>query len=111
MLNLRETHFHCAIEESAVPVIVKFHAGWCADCRRIEDSFDAFPEKYPGALFAAVDVEANPALAEQFDVKGIPSILVFRNGRLTDRLNSRDARTVRQVEEFVAKQLIPSQAV
>jgi thioredoxin-like negative regulator of GroEL len=105
MMNLSQNGFQCAVEESAYPVIVKFHAGWCPDCRRIEPAYAEFPDKYRNALFAAVDIEANPDLAQRFDVKGIPTFLVFREGRLADRLLSRDAKTSQQVEVFVAQQV------
>lgn len=86
-------------------LIVKFTADWCPDCRRIEAAYAEFPVKFEGLQFAEVDTVASKDLAERFDVRGIPSLLVFRGGELADRLYSRDAKTVKQVEEFVARQL------
>ncbi len=84
-------------------LIVKFAADWCPDCRRIEKAYASFPERFDVA-FAEVDTIQNVDLAERFDVKGIPTLLVFRDGEMVDRLYSRDAKTVQQVEEFVARQ-------
>lgn len=90
-------------------LIVKFTADWCPDCRRIESAYTEFPGKFAGLQFAEVDTVASKDLAERFDVRGIPSLLVFRSGELVDRLYSRDAKTVKQVEDFVARQLSVSQ--
>lgn len=101
MRQLTSQTFDTALQENP-ELIVKFAADWCPDCRRIEGAYATFPEKFPAVQFAEVDTVASPDLAERFDVRGIPSFLVFRNGQLVDRLYSRDAKTVKQVEDFVA---------
>ncbi|MEW8978388.1 MAG: thioredoxin family protein [Symbiobacterium sp.] len=104
MQRLTAATFDAALREFD-HLVVNFSADWCPDCRRIKDAYAAFPERFPQLHFAVVDTDASPDLAERFDVRGIPTLLVFRKGDLVDRLYSRDAKTVRQVEEFVAKQV------
>ncbi len=104
MRRLTAESFDAAVREHP-HLIVNFTADWCPDCRRIKDAYAAFPERFPEMAFAVVDTEESPGLAERFDVRGIPSLLVFRGGELTDRLYSRDAKTVQQVEDFVTKHL------
>jgi len=104
MRTLTGESFEAALKESP-NLIVNFTADWCPDCRRIKGAYAGFPERFPEVGFAVVDTEASQDLAERFDVRGIPSLLVFRNGDLVDRLYSRDAKTVKQVEDFVTKQL------
>lgn len=55
--------------------------------------------------FLRTGVDEN--LTRRFDVRGIPTLLVFRDGELVDRLYSRDAKTMRQVIDFVARQVSP----
>lgn len=105
MRRLTKDNFEGALQESGETLIVKFYANWCPDCRRIEGAYEEFPTRFSSLSFAEVFTEESPELAERFDVKGIPTFLVFRNGDLVDRLYSRDAKTVKQVEEFVAKQV------
>ncbi len=104
MRRLTAESFDAAVREHP-HLIVNFTADWCPDCRRIKDAYAAFPERFPEIAFAVVDTEESPDLAERFDVRGIPSLLVFRGGELTDRLYSRDAKTVQQVEAFVTRQV------
>lgn len=105
MRRLNEADFDQALKDAQGTLVVKFYANWCPDCRRIEGAYEQFPERYTSLEFAEVFTEESPALAERFDVKGIPTFLVFRNGDLVDRLYSRDAKTVKQVEDFVVKQV------
>lgn len=106
MRLLTSQTFDSALSENP-NLIIKFAADWCPDCRRIEKAYESFGEQFPGFAFAEVDTVQSRDLAERFDVKGIPTLLVFQNGQMVDRLYSRDAKTVKQVEEFVARQLIP----
>lgn len=104
MKTLNDSSFDQALKEIDRTLIVKFSADWCPDCRRIDPAYINFPTKFPALEFAEIDTEESIAVSQRFDVRGIPSLLVFRNGELVDRLYSRDAKTVRQVEEFVARQ-------
>lgn len=105
MRKLEDNTFDTALREATKPLIVKFYANWCPDCRRVEKAYEEFPTTYPDLEFTEVNTEENPDLVEQFDVRGIPSFLVFRGGELSDRLYSRDAKSVKQVEDFITKQI------
>lgn len=98
---LSDEDFHTYLQETPGTVIVKFYADWCPDCTRIEAAWAEFPQRFPQVQFADLNTDESPQTAAQYDVRGIPSFLVFRGGQLVDRLYSRDAKTVQQVEEFV----------
>jgi thioredoxin-like negative regulator of GroEL len=87
-------------------VIVKFYTTWCPDCRRIDKPWDEYAEaNQQRAAFVELNAEEVLEVAERFDVRGIPSFLMFESGRLADRLYSRDAKTAKQVTDFAEKAL------
>ena len=59
-------------------VIVDFWAPWCGPCRAFAPTFEAISEKYPGIVFAKVNTEDEPELAGQFEIRSIPTLMVFR---------------------------------
>jgi thioredoxin 1 len=58
--------------------IIDFWAPWCAPCRSFAPVFEAVAQRYPDVLFAKVDTEAEPAIARNFGIRSIPTLMVFR---------------------------------
>lgn len=86
--------------------IVKFETDWCPDCRRVEKGFADYAEANANrAIFAEINADEVKEIADRFDVRGIPSFLVFEKGELVERLYSRDAKTLQQVVAFADKAL------
>lgn len=88
-------------------VIVEVYANWCPDCRRIEGRLTPWAERFSDrfAMFR-VNRDEVPAVADRYEVLGIPSFLVFEDGELRGRLFSRDAKSAKQVEDFLALQFL-----
>ncbi|MBA4496204.1 thioredoxin family protein [Paenactinomyces guangxiensis] len=83
--------------------VVEFSADWCVDCKRIAPDMPAIAEEFADKFsFAVLDVDESRNIAEQYDVKGIPTFIVFRNGEEVDRLPSRNAKTKEQIETFLS---------
>jgi thioredoxin len=72
---------------SPVPVVVDVYADWCGPCRAIAPLLERATELYAGRLkFLKVDIDQDPDVAERCQVTGVPTLLFFRDGRLTDRV-------------------------
>ncbi len=86
------------------PVIVKFQAGWCPDCRRMDMFIDPIVEEYNQYLWVDVNRDELPELAEKYEVMGIPSLLVFKGGEKTAHLHSANAKSPESVTNFLNDQ-------
>jgi thioredoxin 2 len=81
-LALDDASFARTVEGSAVPVLVDFYADWCGPCKMMAPHVDELASRYQGrALVAKLNTDTSPATAQRFQIRGIPSVIVFRDGR------------------------------
>ena len=85
------------------PVIVKFEAGWCPDCKAMDMWIDPIVEKYNNYNWYTVNRDELEDVAANNDVMGIPSLLVFKNGEKLAHLHSANAKSPEQVASFLAE--------
>lgn len=86
------------------PAIVKFQAGWCPDCTRMDMFIDPIIEEFDQYHWYELNRDDLPELAEKWEVMGIPSLLIFKNGEKTAHLHSAHAKSPESVTQFLADQ-------
>lgn len=82
MLAITKENFQAEIEQAQGTVLVDFWAQWCGPCRMQAPILEAFADEHSDIKVAKCDVDENPELAEKFSIMSIPSLLVFKGGKL-----------------------------
>jgi thioredoxin 1 len=86
-LAVTDQSFKTEVLQSATPVLVDFWATWCSPCRAIAPMVDEIAVEYGGRLkVVKVDVDSSPAVASEYGIRGIPSLFVFKNGRVVEQV-------------------------
>jgi thioredoxin len=79
--------FEADVINAAEPVVVDFYADWCAPCRAMTPAVEQLAAEFAGKVkIGKLDVDANQDLAIRYGVMGIPTLGMFRGGKLVDRL-------------------------
>lgn len=65
------------------PVLVDFHATWCGPCKMMAPELQKFAQNNTGKLrVIKIDIDKNPATAQQFNIQGVPTLILFKEGKV-----------------------------
>jgi thioredoxin 1 len=81
--HVTDTTFNIEVLESPIPVLVDYWAEWCGPCKMIAPVLDESAETYAGRLgIAKVNVDQNQVVPSRYHVRGIPTLMLFKNGEV-----------------------------
>ncbi|MBL7136882.1 MAG: thioredoxin [Candidatus Marinimicrobia bacterium] len=87
MLELNDSNFDNNVMKSDIPVLVDFWAAWCMPCVKMGPIFKELAEEYDTKIkFAKVNVEKSQALAQRFGIRSIPTLLIFKDGKIVSQI-------------------------
>ena len=85
-LKVGQDDFDRTVLEAGVPVVVDFYADWCAPCKMVAPLMDELAHDHVGkVLVVKVDTDAAPVVAERYQIRSIPTVILFRAGDELDR--------------------------
>lgn len=85
-LELTDSNFETEALQSDKPVMVDFWAEWCGPCRMVGPIVEEVAKEYSDkAVVGKLNVDNNPAVAQKYGIRSIPTILFFKNGEVVDR--------------------------
>jgi thioredoxin len=85
--HITQGEFADEVTRCPSPVVVDFYATWCGPCRELSPLLDRVAGGYSGKIkFVKVNVDESPGLAQNFQVQAIPLVLLFKDGKQTDRI-------------------------
>lgn len=82
---ITKENFEQEVLKSDKPVLVDFWAGWCGPCKMISPVVDQIAEENPDIKVGKIDVDAEAELAIKFNVMSIPTLLVFKDGKVVNQ--------------------------
>jgi thioredoxin 1 len=99
--QVTDTNWEQSVLKAQTPVLVDFWAEWCMPCRRIAPTVDQLATEYDGRLTVAkMNVDENPSTPTQLGIRGIPTLMLFKDGNLVDALvGAADKETIRKMVE------------
>jgi thioredoxin 1 len=83
--GLPDCTFKQTVLTSCTPVLVDFYADWCGPCKAMSPVLDQFASRNPGVTVMRVNVDENRDIAQYYRIRSIPTLMVFKNGKLTAR--------------------------
>jgi thioredoxin 1 len=104
LTTITDSNFEHEVLKSSQPVLIDFWATWCGPCRAIAPVVEALAKEYTGKLkVGKIDIDQNPKVPTQYDVRSIPTLLVFKEGKVVGQIVGAVPRP--KIEDLIKKAL------
>ena len=104
VLTFSDNTFDSDVLKSDTPVLVDFWATWCAPCKMLAPTIDAIADEFSGQLkVGKVNVDENPGTPGTYGVRGIPTVILFKGGKVVDQIVGNVPKS--QLEALIKKAL------
>jgi thioredoxin 1 len=103
-MAVTDSSFETDVLGADVPVVVDFWAEWCGPCKQIGPALEEIASEMGGKVrIAKVNIDENPQAPSRFGIRGIPTLLIFKDGELIDRKVGADSK--RGIENWISEAL------
>ena len=85
VITITKDNYQQEVMESQLPVLLDFWASWCNPCRMLSPTVDAIAAERSDVKVGKINIDEEPALAAQFGVMSIPTLVVMKNGEIKNR--------------------------
>lgn len=94
VIEVTDANFESEVVQSNVPVLVDFSATWCGPCKQLAPIVEKIADESAGKYkVVAIDIDDSPAVTQKFGVRGVPTVMVFKGGKVVGQhvgLTNRD---------------------
>jgi thioredoxin 1 len=106
IVEVTDANFDQLVLKSEQPVLIDFWAAWCGPCKALAPIVDEVAQSYTGRVkVGKMDVDKNAATPQRYGVRGIPTLLLFKDGQVKEQIVGYVAREV--IEKALDKNLTP----
>ena len=99
VVELNSENFEELVLKSETPVLVDFWAPWCGPCRMLAPTLEKLADESESVIVAKLNVDENQALAAKYQIRGIPTLVLFKDGNLDKKVSG--VQTLDNLKQFI----------